>query len=181
MTGSKLFRRMSATVFAIGFTTALGYGQITGGLRGTVSDPSGAVVPKARVTLTNLETRQARTQLANDAGEFSFELLPIGNYEVKAEATGFAVSATQAEVRTGEVASVAFKVEVGQVSQTVDVTTAVSRVDTENAQLQTSVIGQAIQEIPAGWNQNFFALTAPGVVPVPGVTTQGNTNPFLGS
>src|SRR5579872_6562261 len=103
MTGSKLGRRLSASVLAIGFSAVLGYGQITGGLRGTVSDPSGAVVPRAKVTLTNLETRQARTQSANEVGEFSFELLPIGNYQVKAEATGFAASATQAEVRTGEV------------------------------------------------------------------------------
>jgi carboxypeptidase family protein/TonB-dependent receptor-like protein len=167
-------------MLVIGFTVTAD-GQITGGLRGTVSDPTGAAVPKANVTLTDLDTKQTRAQSVNDAGEFSFELLKLGNYEVKVEAAGFAASTTQAEVKAGEYAFVTFKLEVGQVTQTVEVSTAVSRVDTENAQLQTAITGQAVQEIPVGRDPNFFALMAPGVAPVPGVTTQGNTNPFLGS
>ena len=75
------------------------HAQITGGLRGTVSDPTGSGVPKATVTLTNLETRQARTQSTNSPGEFNFELLAIGTYEVRAEAAGFAASVAQADVR----------------------------------------------------------------------------------
>jgi hypothetical protein len=151
------------------------HAQITGGLRGTVSDPTGSGVPKATVTLTNLETRQARAQSTSSQGEFNFELLAIGTYEVRAEAAGFAASVAQAEVRTGEEASVAFRLEVGQVSQTLEVRGAAAQVDTENAQLQTSVTGQAVQEIPVGRNPNLFALTVPGVAPV----TQNN--PFLGS
>jgi len=151
------------------------HAQITGGLRGTVSDPSGAAVPKTKMTLTNLETNQARTQSANDSGEFAFELLLAGDYEVKAEAAGFAAATTRAPVRTGEETSLAFRLEVGQVTQSVEVSTAAAVVDTENAQLQTSVTGQAIQEIPVNRNPNLFALTAPGVAPV----TQNN--PFLGS
>jgi hypothetical protein len=160
---------------AFGITAIAAFGQITGGLRGTVSDPTGAAVPKATVTLTNHGTKQLRTQSVNDSGEFSFELLGIGDYEVKAEAAGFAASVTQAQVRTGESAFVAFHLEVGQVSQTVEVSGAVAQVNTENAQLQTSVIGQAVQEIPVNRNPNLFVLTAPGVAPV----TQNN--PFLGS
>ena len=150
-------------------------GQITGGIRGTVSDPTGAAVSTAKVTLTNLGTRTTRTQAVNESGEFTFELLTIGDYEVKAEAAGFAASLTQAPVRTGEYSLVSFKLEIGQVSETVEVSTAVALVDTENAQLQTSVTGQAVQEIPVNRNPNLFALTAPGVAPV----TQNN--PFLGS
>ena len=178
---SYVARLILTCALAIGFSETIAFGQITGSLRGTVSDPSGAAVPKATVTLTNLETRQARTQSANAGGEFTFELLPIGNYEIKAEAPGFATAVTQAPVRTGEIQFVPLKMEVGQVSQTVEVSGAASQVDTENAQLQTSISGQAIQEIPVGRNLNFLALTAPGVAPVPGVTTQGSTNPFLGS
>jgi Carboxypeptidase regulatory-like domain len=141
------------------------YGQITGGLRGTISDASGAAVPKAKVTLTNIETNLSRTQTANDSGEFAFELLTVGDYEVKAEASGFATATTRAQVRTGEEASVLFRLEVGQVTQSVEVSTAAALVNTENAQLQTSVTGQSIQEIPVGRNPNIFALTAPGVAP----------------
>jgi carboxypeptidase family protein len=160
--------------------TFCAYGQITGGLRGTVSDPTGAAVPKAKITLTNQETKAVRTQQVNDQGEFTFELLPIGAYEVRAEAAGFATSVTQVQV-PGEEISVSFRLQVGQISQTVEVSEAAAQVDTENAQVQTSVSGQAIQEIPVGRNPNFFALTSPGVAPVAGTTAQGNTNPFLGS
>src|SRR6266478_6196115 len=162
-------------MIAIGFTAVAAFGQITGGLRGTVSDASGAAVPKTTVTLTNLETRQVRIQAVNERGEFTFELLTVGDYTVKAAAAGFSASETQAQVRTGEESFVAFKLEVGQVSQTVEVSSAVAQIDTENAQLQTSVTGQAIQEIPVNRNPNLFALTSPGVAPV----TQNN--PFLGS
>jgi Carboxypeptidase regulatory-like domain/TonB-dependent Receptor Plug Domain len=162
-------------VVAIGFTAVAAFGQITGGLRGTVSDATGAAVPKSTVTLTNVGTRQARTQTVNDRGEFTFELLTVGDYTVKAAAAGFAASETHAQVRTGEESFVDFKLEVGQVSQTVEVSSAVAQIDTENAQLQTSVTGQAIQEIPVGRNPNLFALMAPGVAPV------SPNNPYLGS
>ena len=170
-----VLRQIFACVLAIGFTAIAGHAQITGGLRGSVSDPTGSAVPKANVTLTNVETKATRTQAVNDAGQFTFELLTPGLYEVKAEAAGFAASVTQAQVSTGQYADVAFKLEVGQVTQTVEVTTGATLVDTQNAQLQTTVTGQAVQEIPVGRNPNLFALTAPGVAPVT------STNPFLGT
>jgi len=101
-------RLIVSCMLAIGFTAAA-YGQITGGLRGTVSDPTGAAIPKANVTLTNLDTQQTRTQGVNANGEFTFELLTVGNYVVKVEAAGFAASTTQAEVKAGEYAFVNFK------------------------------------------------------------------------
>ncbi|HEV3330390.1 MAG TPA: carboxypeptidase regulatory-like domain-containing protein [Bryobacteraceae bacterium] len=157
------------------FTLAAAFGQITGGLRGTVSDPSGAAVAKAKVALTNLETRATRTQTANEQGEFSFELLTIGNYEVRAESAGFAAAVTQAQVNTGQEKFVPLRLEVGQITQTVEVSSAAIQIDTENAQLQTTVRGQAIQEMPVNRDPNGFALTAPGVAAV------SQNNPFLGS
>ena len=149
--------------------------QIYSSLRGTVSDSSGAAVPKAKVTLTNLETKQIRTQEASGQGEFAFDLLTVGNYEVKAEGPGFSVSEARAEVRSGQTTPVAFKLEVGNVNQVVEVTSAVSQFDTDNAQLQTSITGQAIQEIPVGRNPNNFVLGVPGVTPV------SPSNPYLGT
>jgi hypothetical protein len=149
--------------------------QITGGIRGTVSDPTGAPIPNAAVTLTSLETHQVRTQPANSQGEFTFDLLTIGTYEVKVAVTGFQSAVTQALVKTGEVVSVPFKLEVGTVSTIAEVTGLASQVDTENAQLQVSVTGQSIQELPVGRNPNLFALISPGVAPVT------PNNPYLGS
>jgi hypothetical protein len=149
--------------------------QITGELRGTVSDPTGGAIPKATVTLTNLETRQTRTLSASSEGEFSFNLLGIGSYEVEAVAAGFSPEKAQAQVRTGETSTVAFKLSLGQQSQALLVTDAVAQVDTENSQLQTSFTGVAIQEIPVGRNANLFVLGVPGIAPV------SANNSFLGS
>jgi hypothetical protein len=149
--------------------------QITGDIRGSVVDPSGAAVANAKITLTNAETKQTRTQTTGSSGDFSFDLLAIGQYTVKAEAQGFSGAETQADVKTGEQTPVNFKMQVGSVSQVVDVTTAVAQIDVENAQLQTSIAGQAVQEIPVGRNPNIFALMAPGVAPI------SQNNPYLGT
>jgi outer membrane receptor protein involved in Fe transport len=149
--------------------------QITGELRGTVVDASGAVVSAAKVVLKNIETGQSRDQTVTGQGEFTFNLLGVGSYEVRAEAAGFVATQARATVRTGEVTTVTLKLEVGQVSQTIEVSDAVSQLDTENAQIQNSVAGQAVQEIPVGRNPNIFALLSPGVAPV------SANNPYLGS
>ncbi|MBS1830737.1 MAG: TonB-dependent receptor [Acidobacteria bacterium] len=140
-----------------------------------VSDPTGAAIPNAKVTLRNLETGVTREQMAASEGAFSFNLLQIGKYELKAEANGFRTSMAPAEVKAGEIANAVLKLEVGQVTETVTVSDAVAMLDTQNAQLQTSVTGAAIQDIPVNRNPNLFAMTAPGVAPV------SSNNPFLGS
>lgn len=178
MSNSQFFRtgaKLSPVFLYIALFAGSLFGQITGTLRGTVTDASGGGVPNATITLTNLETKVVRTQTVNAAGEFNFELLPIGNYEVKAEARGFNAVQAQAMVNTGEVASVALRVEVGNVTQVVEVQGAVAIIDTENSQIQHSVVGQAIQELPVGRSANNFALTSPGVAPVT------SNNPYLGN
>jgi len=149
--------------------------QITGAIRGTVLDPNGAVIAKAAVTLTNQETQQVRKQTANTEGEFNFDLLPIGDYEVQAEAPGFAGGKTLAQVKTGEPTTISFKLQVGAVTQVIEVANAVALVDTATAQLQTSIVGQAVQEIPVNRNPNNFVLGIPGIAPV------SANNSFLGS
>ena len=149
--------------------------QITGDISGTVSDPSGAVVPNAKITLTSRETGAIRAMDADGEGRFGFNLLKIGLYEVKAEAPSFRAALTQATVRSGEIASVRFTLELGQVTEVVQVADAVALLDTANAQIQFSVEGAKIQDIPVNRNPNLFATTAPGIVPVT------ENNPFLGS
>ncbi|MBK9169331.1 MAG: TonB-dependent receptor [Bryobacterales bacterium] len=149
--------------------------QITGDVRGTVVDQSGAAVVSATVSLRNVNTGETRTQPTNEQGLFGFALLPIGTYEVRAEAPGFRVALTQTEVRSGQISSVRFNMEVGQVTEVITVEEAASRLDLENAQIQSGLVGQAIQELPVARNPNLFALIAPGTAPV------SSNNPFLGS
>lgn len=171
MKPSKFLLVILLAVLASGVLSA----QITGDLRGVVVDASGGAVPAAKINVRNLETGETRTADVTQEGGFSFALLRIGRYELRAEATGFRVSVAQAEVKTGEVTSVRFVLEVGSVSETVTVTDAVQQLDTENSQIQTSVVGETIQELPVARNPNLIALTAPGVAPV------SANNPFLGS
>src|SRR5688572_19391772 len=170
-------RIVGRLLIAISFVMASGalFAQITGDLRGVVIDPAGAPVAQAKVTLKSLETGESRTAAVSDEGAFNFPLLRIGRYEVRVEASGFRSSTTQAEVKTGEIASVRFSLEVGQVTETVTVTDAVTQLDIENPQMQLSIVGEKIQEIPVGRNPNLFVLAAPGIAPV------SANNPFLGS
>ena len=157
------------------FSCAAIQAQITGELRGTVVDRTGGALSAAKVTLKSVETGQLRDQTVNSQGEFGFSLLPIGTYEVSAEAAGFSRTVTTTPVRTGETAAVTLTLEVGQVTSSVEVSGATQQLDTENSQLQTSVSGQTVQQIPVGRDPNGFALLAPGVAPV------SANNPFLGS
>ena len=165
--GVRLLTLLAASVAA--------HAQITGDLRGVVIDPSGASISQAKVSLRSAETGETRAASVTEDGAFNFGLLRIGRYEVKAEAPGFRGASAFAEVRAGEIASVRLNMEVGQVNEVVVVTDAVSLLNVDNAQIQTSVSGQQVQELPVARNPNLFALTAPGVAPV------SSNNPFLGS
>jgi outer membrane receptor protein involved in Fe transport len=151
------------------------FGQITGEVRGVVLDPSGAAVSQAKVTLKSVETGATREQQVSAEGRFTFGLLNIGTYQLRAEAPNFRATVAEVLVKTGEVASVQLNLELGAMSETLTVTEAASPLSLENAQLQTSVMGEQIQNIPVNRDPNQFILTAPGVAPV------STNNPFLGS
>src|SRR5713226_1188999 len=149
--------------------------QITADVVGTVTDQAGASVPGAKITVTSKETGETRVITADSFGRFAVNQLKIGLYSVQAESAGFRAAVTEALLRSGETSAVNFKLEVGQVSESVTVTDAVSPLDTTNAQIQVSIEGAKVQDIPVGRNPLLFALTAPGVTPVTA------NNPFLGS
>jgi hypothetical protein len=161
----------------LGFLLAatVAFGQITGEIRGVVLDPSEAGVSQAKVILKSVETGVSREQQVTGEGRFVFSLLNIGTYQLRAEAPNFRVTVAEVLVKTGEVASVQLRLALGAITETVTVSGAVARLDTENAQIQMSVIGEQIQNIPVGRNPNLFALTAPGVAPA------SRTNPYMTS
>src|SRR5947208_13678301 len=149
--------------------------QITADVKGVVTDPNGSSVPNAKITVTSKETGESRVVPADVEGRFAANQLKIGLYSVQAEAPGFRTAVTEALLRSGETSAVNFKLEVGQVTESVTVSDAVSPLDTTNAQIQVSIEGAKIQDIPVGRNPLLFALTSPGVSPVTA------NNPFLGT
>jgi len=149
--------------------------QITADLKGTVTDPAGASIPSAKVTVTSTETGESRVVPADEEGRFAANQLKIGAYQVKAEAAGFRATVTDAVLRSGETTTVAFKMEVGQVTESIMVTDAVSALDTTNAQIQVSFEAAQVSELPVARNALLFAASSPGVIPVTA------NNPFLGA
>ena len=171
MTHSCFRATVAVVVLAAGMFAAFNTGDVVG----VVTDPAGALVPNAKVTVVSKETGETRTVNSDAQGRFAVNQLKIGPYEIKAEASGFRAALTEVTVRSGETHNVAFKMEVGQVTEIVTVEDAVTPLDTSNAQIQIAVESKQVMEIPVGRNPNIFATISPGVIPV------SQNNPFLGS
>jgi hypothetical protein len=141
---------------------------------GTVRDASGAVVPQATLTARNVETGQTRTTVSGADGAYRFSALPVGNYEVTVEQSGFQSAVRSGLTLTvGREALVNFSLQVGAVEQRVEVTAEAPLVNTTTAILGEVVDEQKVSELPLnGRNYADLALLQPGVqksrVRVPG-------------
>ncbi len=143
---------------------AFGQSLITGDLTGTVTDASGAVTPNVTVNLKSNNTGATRTATTSSTGFYRFSLLPPGDYTVTTSAQGFAKAERTATVTVGQATVVDIKMSVGSTTQTVEVTTAVPLVNTDNANLSTNFGQNIIQNQPNGGNDlTYIAQTAPGI------------------
>jgi hypothetical protein len=160
---------MTRTIFIATLLLALtapAFGQGTAqSVQGLVTDTSGGIVPGATVTLTNVGTSVARTTTTNEAGNYSFIAVQVGNYELKVEMTGFKTETvknirveTEAQVRQD------FKLQVGQVSETVEVTASAVTLNTENATTGGVIENKRVIDLPLnGRNVVNLAVLVPGV------------------
>ena len=149
--------------------------DVTGRIVGTVMDPQGSVVPKAKVTVTNTQTGQSQTMLSDATGAYQAIALQIGSYTVAAEREGFrkALSAPQS-LKINQTLHVDLKLEVGEISETVEVAATAAGVETASSTLGSSVTGNQIEASPLnGRNALDLALYVPGVIPA-GATTGGS-------
>src|ERR1051325_5134049 len=95
---------------------------ITAKVVGTVSDPSGAAIPTAAITIRNVQTRQSRTTKANEVGNYEFSFLPIGEYTLSVEAPGFQKAEVSAfQLNVDQVARLNVQLSVGELSEKVQV------------------------------------------------------------
>jgi outer membrane receptor protein involved in Fe transport len=150
--------------------SATSYAQVTtADVVGTVTDNTGAVLPNAKVTVTNLGTNISRTVTSDSSGEYVVNLLPIGQYAVRVEATGFKIyTATNLTLVAGDRTRVDAKMEVGATTETVNVTAEANVLQTDNSTVGTAITGKLVQELPLnGRNYISLALLVPGVSPGP--------------
>ncbi len=138
----------------------------TGTLRGTVTDPSGGVIPNARVTLKHLETGYTRETTTGPDGYYNLSLLPVGPYELRVEAGGFATMVqSNVPINVGRVATLNVELKVGGAQEVVEVKSAIPLVETTRTQASTVVDESAVRELPIhGRNYLDFVLLTPGVV-----------------
>jgi hypothetical protein len=139
--------------------------QATGDLRGTITDPSGAAVPGAKITLSSTETGETRTTTSDAEGRYAFNLLKAGAYAVTVEADGFRRTTGTGNVLTAQLVTLDLRVEVGQVTEQVVVADAVSKLDTQTSQVQESFQTKQVAEIPVARNPNLLVQTLPGIAP----------------
>jgi hypothetical protein len=136
----------------------------SGDVTGTVTDPSGAIVPNASVTLKNNATGATRTSTTTSSGTYRFSLLAPGSYTVSASAQGFSKAEEMTSVNVGQATVANVKLAVGAGSTTVEVTSAAPLVNADSADLSTNFDQNLVANSPNGGNDlTYIAQTAPGV------------------
>ena len=115
---------------------------------GTVTDSSGAVVPNASITIIDTDTGQTRKLASNDVGQYVASALPIGHYEVRAEASGFNLAQTTGVVlNVGDRRRIDFTLKVGAAQQSVTVEATPVAVKTDSGEVSGLITGQQITQL----------------------------------
>ncbi len=146
------------------FAVFAGAQALDGVLLGTVTDPSGAAVVGATVTAKNLDTNVAFTATTNDSGNYSMSRIPPGRYEVTVQKSGFnQVVQQNVNVVVAQSARVDATMQLGQINQQIVVSEAPPALQTDRAEVTTSLGTRQIEQLPL-LNRNFTNLTllAPG-------------------
>lgn len=159
---------IAAFVFLLAFA-ATSIAQIaTTSLRGVVKDPSGAVVPGAKITLTNGATGQVLSATSNAAGEYSFTQLPPAGYTIDVTATGFAEQKKAAELIVDQPATIDFVMTVKLQAEVVNVSAAAQTLNTTDASLGGAMDNALIQALPSETrNVPDLLSLEPGVLYLP--------------
>jgi outer membrane receptor protein involved in Fe transport len=161
-------------------TLALGaFAQVQNGqFTGTVSDPSGAAIPNAKVTVSNPATNFSVTVTTNQSGDYTARELPVGVYKITAEAPGFKTFANNSvTLNAGTIQHVDFKMQMGQAREIVEVTGEAAAVNTEDSKLATTVGADQIANLALnGRNVYDLMQLAPGAVNVAGVDFENGHN-----
>src|SRR5579859_6854779 len=171
-----ILRTLLAIAFCAAFSVIPLQAQVdTGSITGTVTDPSGAVVSGAKVTLTNEGTAASLTTTTGSDGLYRFSPVRIGNYKIDVAAGGFK-TASEIHIAVDVSSNVTrnFKLQPGNVSETVEVTSQAPLLQSEDASVGQVVDQKNVNDLPLnGRNFTFLAQLAAGVNS-PQADTRGN-------
>lgn len=151
------------------------FGQFNASIQGVIQDPSGAGVPKASITLVNLATNVSASTAADQSGNYRFESLGPGRYEIMSTASGFSKSVVNVDVETSQNLNVPIALKVASASQSVVVTAEAPLLNSAETRNQLTIETQALSTLPlAGRNMISLATLAPGAV---GLGTSASESP----
>ncbi len=145
------------------------WAQGTGEITGTVTDSSGAAINGAKVRVINIATGAERTVATNEAGNYDVPALIPGVYDLRAEFSGFRVSERKGvELQVAQVARLDFSLQLGNVSETVQVAGGAPVLETENATIGTVIENRRIIDLPLNGRNPLQLVSL-----TPGATTNG--------
>lgn len=168
-------RRKLAAVAIVLVFAAGAFGQATTAqLTGEIRDATGAVIPGAKVTVTNADTGIAHHAVSNDIGTYTAPLLPPGNYRIAVEREGFKpVTRTGVTLQVNQTARVDFVLEVGAVTEAVEVSGTVALLAQETSSLGQVIDNAKIMNMPLNGRSPFrLVLLTPGVTSTPAASGQ---------
>jgi outer membrane receptor protein involved in Fe transport len=171
MKGRQLFKWITHTVVALLLIGQLNLAALaqsqasSGSIEGTISDATGAVVPDAKITATNLQTGLTRSVTSNSEGLYRLQLLPVGDYNVTIEKQGFGtVKREMVKVQIGQKVNLDVELGAAGAAESINVTSEVPIVETTRTQVSSIVDDRAVANLPTN-GRNFidFVLLTPGV------------------
>jgi Carboxypeptidase regulatory-like domain len=140
------------------------FAQFSAGVQGIVEDQSGAVVPKAKLTLVNTATNVQYTAVSTQTGDYRFVSLPPGSYSLSATAPGFATTRVDLRLETAETVNVPISLGVSTQSENVTVTTQEPVLNTAETRTELTLSNEAVDSLPmTGRNLINLVTMAPGV------------------
>jgi hypothetical protein len=135
-------------------------GQTLGEVTGHIGDSTGASVPAANITLTNVATNGIRTTVSTDAGDYTFPSVAPGVYNLKTEHPGFKTENTKnVEVQVQQTVRLDFTLQVGQVNESIEVSAAADLLQGENASVGTVIENKGVTELPLN-GRNYLSLVS---------------------
>jgi hypothetical protein len=168
---------MAAVVGVFLMSSPLALAQFNASVQGSVQDASGASIPNATITLTNIDNQVSQKTTSDSGGVFRFASLGPGHYSVAASATGFSPVQTEVTLTAAELRNVSLTMSVGQVSTNVTVTSQAPLLDTADTRNQQTLNETALENLPLPTRNPTSLLTlAPGVTGL-GAGAATNFNP----
>jgi len=162
----RIFRTTCILVLTASAFSPSMYAQVSASISGYITDPTGAAVPSAELTVRNTETGWIRTTMSDAGGHFWVLSLPVGEYEVRVRASGFKqIARKEIQLTVGQEARVDFQLVVLEAEETIEVKGDVSVVNTSTADISGLVTEKQLKDLPLnGRSYDLLLPLNPGIV-----------------